>query len=217
MANCVNALLHGGTHYDIFAVAGSTGVDHLKAQGGQKIVQVVGGKDVYDAGKKITGYHIDAAGVATKQVKALKKHHPGIDYLTVLYDPTSDTWNAALTAAETEAATAPGIIHHVTRLPAANPAAVGALVPAQVVGMFMLCPSGMFYDAAPKRDIITLVAGAGVPAIFPETEFTSGHPSWWYLGHNINKTYKRAAKLANDLLRDKLMQGGEAQDKDDNT
>src|SRR5262249_14844227 len=142
--------------------------------------------------------------------------NPGIDHLTILFDPTSDTSNAALTAAQTEAAKAP-VIPHVTALPAANPGAVQALVPAQVVGMFMLCPSGMFYDAGPRQNIITLVASAGVPAIFPEKEFTAGHPHWKHYGHNINKTYKKAAKLACDLLQGTLTQGGEAPDMDNNT
>jgi hypothetical protein len=214
LANCVNALLHGNTSYDIFAVAGSTGVDALKQAGATKIVQVVGGNSAYDVGKKITGYHIDAGGVAGKQVKALRKHCPGIDNLTVLYDSTSDTSNAALSGARNEAANKPVI--KVNAVLARNPAEVHALTTNQVKGMFMLCPSGMYYDAAPMQDIITLVAGANVPAIFPEIDFTTG-TAWYVLGHNVPKTYEKAAHLAKDLLNGTLTQGGEAQDKDDNT
>jgi len=215
MKDCVDKLLTHKPPYDIFAVAGSTGVDALMKAGAKKIVQVVGGNPAYHEGKKVTGHHFDVARVATAQVDALNSYYPLVKFLTILYDPTSATSQAALSAAQIEAAKKG--IWFVNAKPAATPDDVRAYVynnPIQ--GMFMLCPSGMFYDATPMQDIIKIVKAMGAPAIFPEIEFTKG-TSWYVLGHNVPKTYVRSARLAKDLLEGNLPKGREAPDKDNNT
>lgn len=216
---CVQALLTAkDPTFDIFAVAGSTGVDALKGKTQKGIVQVVGGNPTPDG---ITGYHIDAEGVARKQVKALYDHWPDRKQLTVLYDPTSHTSRKALDAARTAAKELGIKDEDVKQVPAATPAAVSDLLKKNpVVGMFMLCPSGMFYDAGPKQDIMMLVEDANVPAIFPEKEFKAKHSSgykWYVLGHKIPETYERAADFANDLLHGTVKKGVEAPDMDDDT
>jgi hypothetical protein len=231
LATAVANLMAGG--YDAFAVAGSTGVNALVAAEVNAglmpkipIIQVVGGEPV-PAGNFITGYHIDAATVAGEQVRKLHQKRPGINQLTVLRDPTSATATPALNAIRTVA----NQLRINVRQPvdAATPAALHALTlgPNPIAGMFMLCPSGMFYNddptlaVNPVQDIKTLVENANVPAIYPESAFKTkhrpGYPCWIY-GHKIPDTYRKAADLANNALQNRLTPGSvEAPDKDDDT
>jgi hypothetical protein len=221
LAGCVQALMAGS--YDAFAIAGSSGVRALVvAQAGQvnkiPIIQVVGGDPVPANSTYITGYHIDAANVATAQVNKLKqKANP--NNITVLLDYSSDTaarvFNAIVAAANSLTPPIP-----VTPLFARNTTELANLSSSSVRGSFMLAPSGMFYNSSNMTNyIIPLVEGAGVPAVYPEREFKQAHtPQYqnkvWVVGHKIPPTYAKAGKLAADLLLGTVDPGDEAPDKD---
>lgn len=221
LASCVQTLMAG--NYNAFAVGGSSGVRALaEAQAGQMpkipICQVVGGDPVPENSTYITGYHIDAANVATAQVAKLNQKVQNLSKITVLLDYSSDTsarvYNAVLVAANNSN---PPI--SVTPLFARNPTELLQLSYSSVQGSFMLGPSGMFYNPNNIDTIKTLVEAANVPAVYPEREFKNAHtPQYrnkvWVVGHNIPATYSKAAKLACDLLLNIVDPGAEAPDKD---
>jgi hypothetical protein len=223
---CVQNLVNHNPPYDVFAVAGSTGVDYLaQAQNAKPIVQVVGGNPAPNNGYT-RGYYIAVGTVACCHVYILSQKYPNIKQLTMLVDPTSETWQTAYNAALNEANTL-GI--QIKQVQASTPTVLSNLTQGQnpIVGMFMLAPSGMFYNDSNNGYIITLVENAppptgmqNVPAIYPEHQFKAkhraGYPCWTH-GHHINKTYKKAAILANYALQGNPTQGGEAPDKEDDS
>jgi ABC-type uncharacterized transport system substrate-binding protein len=225
--DAAQTLLNHNPPFDVIVVAGSSGtraVARAQAARANKIpiVQVIGGDPVPENSTLVTGYHIDAAKVAAKQVKKLYDKH-SVNRITVLVDYTSDTSARVFNAIQGEA-TKHGIA--LKPLFARNPAelqALSQLSPNPVDTSFMLAPSGMFFNSNNIGYIISLVEGANVPAIYPEREYKIKHsagykPRVMVHGHHISNAYLAAADLVNDIFAmtsgSVLPQGGEA-DQDD--
>jgi hypothetical protein len=197
---------------DVIAVAGSSGVRAVAdAQAGRAnkipIVQMVGGHPVPENSTFITGFHINAPMVATRQVRHLRDDH-GITHIHVLLDYSSDTAAAVFNAIEREAnAQLPALA--LTPLFARNPGELGRVAiqnPDPQRDGFMLAPSGMFFNDGNIATIIAFVETADVRAIYPERKYKDRHTQphrnkVTVHGHDIKGTYTRAADHVDSVLR----------------
>jgi putative tryptophan/tyrosine transport system substrate-binding protein len=89
----------------------------------------------------------------------------------------------------------------VTRIDAASPETLRALRP-EALGLLggpvLVVPDAMFWNH--RREIITLVAAAGVAAIYPQREYAEDGGLIAY-GANVPDTFRRAAGYVDRILK----------------
>jgi putative ABC transport system substrate-binding protein len=149
-------------------------------------------------GRNVTGFTITAPELAMKRVDLVRAAFPAATTITVLMNPSKAGAEALFRLTE-EAARSFGL--GVTRVEAVGPEALAALSP-EALGRpgaaAVVLTDAMFWEH--RREIITLVAAARVPAVYPEREFADDGGLMAY-GPSVPDNFRRAASYIDRILK----------------
>jgi putative ABC transport system substrate-binding protein len=149
-------------------------------------------------GRNVTGFTITAPELAVKRVDLVRAAFPVLTTITVLMNPSKAGAEALFRVTE-EAARSLDL--GVARVEAVNPEALDALSPeviGRTSGAVVVLTDAMFWEH--RREIITLVAAARVPALYPEREFADDGGLMAY-GPSVPDNFRRAASYIDRILK----------------
>ena len=146
-------------------------------------------------GRNVTGFTIIAPELAVKRVDLVRTAFPAAAAVTVLLNPSKAGAEELFRLTE-EAAHSLGL--GVARVEAVNPEALHSLTPEALGhgGAVLVLTDAMFWYHRPE--IIALAAG--VPALYPEREFTDDGGLMAY-GPSVPDSLRRAAGYVDRILR----------------
>ena len=154
-------------------------------------------KNMAHPGGNVTGLLLRASELNPKRLELLQQAFPRIARVSVLVNPTSVIGPPGLRDTE-NAAKVLGI--HASAIAASTPAELRALKPtalSDVHGLIVL-PDGMFWQN--RTIVVTLVAAARAPAIYPEREYADDGGLIAY-GANVPEHFRQAAGYVDRILR----------------
>jgi hypothetical protein len=157
------------------------------------IIQAAGGR-IPAAQNNVTGFHIDALGVAQYHLDNVNSQN-----VTILFDDTNDPSNPSLWVYNHLQAKGKNI----TPLPIkfSNPNGLKTLPVGSRKTSFMLIPNAMYYNHL--DDIRAYVDGNVASIYYPEREYKKAHTNIVGVklhGHNIQLTYRWAANYVESIL-----------------
>jgi putative ABC transport system substrate-binding protein len=149
-------------------------------------------------GGNVTGFTLMTAELDAKRLELLRTAFPQITAVSALMDPSNPAQLLMLERIE-QAATWIGL-GSVGRVEAPNVAALRALRPSVFSGAdaVIVVGSGMFWNY--RRDIVSLINEARLPAIYPEREYADDGGLMVY-GANVPDNFRRAADYVDRILK----------------
>jgi hypothetical protein len=168
-----------------------------KAPDTMPIVLALGGSQPQEPPDNLTGFYIDATGVAIEQAKALLKIDPKIA-VTILYDSSNDASGPAYDAVKHMFATKPTELDIGTAADLKNLKAKGI-----TTAGFMVIPNAIYYENI--KEVTKLADGNDkVTAVYyPEREYKNAHVNKTgvsVIGHGVLITFRVAAHYVNNIL-----------------
>jgi putative ABC transport system substrate-binding protein len=149
-------------------------------------------------GHNVTGFTITAPELAVKRVDFLKTAFPALTAIDVLLNPSKAGAEALFRLTEK---TAHSLGLMVERIEAVNPEALNALsvnMLGRAGGSVLVLTDAMFWEH--RRDIVSLVTAARVPAMYPEREFADDGGLMAY-GPSVPDNFRRAADYIDRILK----------------
>jgi putative tryptophan/tyrosine transport system substrate-binding protein len=147
-------------------------------------------------GGNVTGFTLMFPELSVKWVELVRTAFPNAKAMTVLVNPENASTEALITQVTTHSL---GLA--VTRIDAASPEALRAIRP-EALGLLggpvLVVPDAMFWNH--RREIIALIAAAGVAAIYPQREYAEDGGLIAY-GANVPDTFRRAAGYVDRILK----------------
>jgi putative ABC transport system substrate-binding protein len=147
-------------------------------------------------GGNVTGFTLMFPELSVKWGELVRTVVPNAKTMTVLVNPENASTEALITQVTTHSL---GLA--VSRIDAASPEALRALRP-EALGLLggpvLVVPDAMFWNH--RREIIALIAAAGVAAIYPQREYAEDGGLIAY-GANVPDTFRRAAGYVDRILR----------------
>jgi putative ABC transport system substrate-binding protein len=149
-------------------------------------------------GGNVTGFTLMHTELNAKRLELLRTAFPHITTVTALVNPANPVQKLAFEQTET-AARSMGL-GNVARAEAESLAALRALRPAVFSGAdaVIVLPDGVFYNY--RRDVVTLINAAHLPAIYPEREYADDGGLMAY-GANVPDNWRRAAGYVDRMLK----------------
>jgi putative ABC transport system substrate-binding protein len=149
-------------------------------------------------GGNITGFTLMTTELNAKRVELMQSAFPAITSLAVLVNPAQPTHRWAFEQTET-AARSLGL-GNLRKVEAENLAALRALRPAAFSGAdaVIVLPEGVFYNY--RRDVVSLINEARLPAIYPERDYADDGGLIAY-GANLADNFRRAADYVDRILK----------------
>ena len=149
-------------------------------------------------GGNITGFTLMHTELNGKRLELLRTAFPQITAVSALVNPTSAASKLAFEQTET-AARSMGL-GNVRRVEAESAAALRALRPEVFSGAggVVVVPDGVFYNF--RRDVVALLNGAQLPAIYPERDYADDGGLIAY-GANVADNFRRAADYIDRILK----------------
>jgi putative tryptophan/tyrosine transport system substrate-binding protein len=146
-------------------------------------------------GGNVTGFTL-MHDLSVKRVDLLRTAFPNSTRATILLNPANESSEANFHASE-QAARSVGLA--INRLEAADLERLSTLNPALLANTpVLVLPDAMFWNH--RREILTLVAAARVPAIYPEREYADEGGLIAY-GPNVADNFRRAAAYVDQILK----------------
>jgi putative ABC transport system substrate-binding protein len=147
-------------------------------------------------GGNVTGFTLMFPELSVKWVELVRTAFPNAKAMTVLVNPENTSTEALIAQVTTHSL---GLA--VSRIGAATPEALRALRP-EALGLLggpvLVVPDAMFWNH--RREIIALVAAAGVAAIYPQREYAEDGGLIAY-GANVPDAFRRAAGYVDRILK----------------
>jgi putative ABC transport system substrate-binding protein len=149
-------------------------------------------------GGNVTGTYPMQAELSAKRLEILRRALPQVSAVAIILRPSNGTAEASFRAMG-EAAQFLGL-STVARIEAETPEAFLTLRTTVFAGVnaVMVLPDAMFWNH--RRDILTLVDAARIPAIYPEREYADDGGLMAY-GANIPDHFRRAASYVDRILK----------------
>ena len=149
-------------------------------------------------GGNVTGFTLMHTELNAKRVELLGSAFPQITTVAALVNSANPGHKLAFEQTET-AARSMGL-GNVRRVEAESAAALRALRPDVFsgVGGVVVVPDGVFYNF--RRDVIALLNGAHLPAIYPERDYADDGGLMTY-GANVVDNFRRAAGYVDRILK----------------
>jgi putative ABC transport system substrate-binding protein len=149
-------------------------------------------------GKNITGFTLMHTELNGKRLDLLRNAFPQITTVAALVNPANPSQKLAFE--ETETAARSLGLGNVRRVEAGSAAALRALRPEVLsgAGAVVVVPDGMLYHY--RRDVVSLVNQAHLPAIYPEREYADDGGLMAY-GANAADNLRRAAGYIDRILK----------------
>jgi putative tryptophan/tyrosine transport system substrate-binding protein len=149
-------------------------------------------------GRNITGFTLMHTELNAKRLELLRTAFPHITAVTALLNPSNP--GSKLAFEQTETAARSLGLGNVRRVEAESAAALRALRPAAFSGAngVVIVPDGTFYNF--RRDVVTLVNEAHLPAIYPERDYADEAGLMAY-GANVADNFRRAADYVDRILK----------------
>jgi putative ABC transport system substrate-binding protein len=152
-------------------------------------------------GRNVTGFRVLADELIPKRLELLRTAFPQITKISALFDPSGPGRKLTFELlGQIETAARLMGLGNVQRVEAASAADLRALRPAifsEVSGVVVF-PGGLFYNF--RRDVVALVNGAKLPAIYPEPEFADDGGLMAY-GADVPDNFRRAADYVDRILK----------------
>jgi putative tryptophan/tyrosine transport system substrate-binding protein len=146
-------------------------------------------------GGNVTGFTL-MHDLSVKRVDLLRTAFPDSTQATILLNPSNESSEANFHASK-QAAHAIGLA--INRLEAADLEQLKKLNPTLLANApVLVLPDAMFWNH--RREILTLVAAARVPAIYPEREYADDGGLIAY-GPNVADNFRRAAAYVDQILK----------------
>lgn len=146
-------------------------------------------------GGNVTGFTL-MHDLSVKRVDLLRAAFPNSSRATILLNPANESSEANFRATE-QAAQSIGLA--INRLEAAEVGRLSTLHPALLANApVLVLPDAMFWNH--RREILTLVAAARLPGIYPEREYADDGGLIAY-GPNVADNFRRAAAYVDQILK----------------
>jgi putative ABC transport system substrate-binding protein len=147
-------------------------------------------------GGNVTGFTVLSPELAAKRLDLLRSAFPQAKSVALLFNPASG--NAGILRLTEEASRSLGFA--VILIEADSPSALRALHPDALshADVIVVLADGMFWNQ--RGEILKLIAGARVPAIYPEREYVDDGGLIAY-GPNVPDNYRRVAGYIDRILK----------------